>query len=358
MSLHAAVRVRFPDFLLDIEFSAPEGSFVSLLGPSGCGKTTALRGLAGLQSAERLLLDLGGEDFAALPPQKREIGFVFQDYALFPHLTVHDNVAYGPRMRKWDRPAVERAVEEKLDLVDLTGYGPRRIGELSGGERQRVALARALAPDPKLLFLDEPLSALDRQLRQRLRRDLKRIQHELGITTLYVTHDQEEALSLSDILVILRGGASVEEGPPAELYRNPETLFTAGFLGAANLLTPESGDGSAYRRAAEIIDSLEKSPDTGGSSARKEGAAIFFRPEDARIEDDGDSGDLTLEGTVRVTEYLGDSSYIEADCESAGRITVKTLGVYPGSEKSRIRVRVPAVSLKPLRGSTREERPG
>ena len=342
MALLAAVRVRFPDFLLDIEFSAPEGSFVSLLGPSGCGKTTALRALAGLQIAERLRLSIGGEDFAALPPQRREIGFVFQDYALFPHLTVHDNVAYGPRMRKWDSGAVERAVEEKLELVDLTGYGLRRIGELSGGERQRVAVARALAPDPKLLFLDEPLSALDRQLRQRLRRDLKRIQHELGITTLYVTHDQEEALSLSDILVILRDGAAVEKGPPDELYRNPETLFTAGFLGAANLLTPESGDGTAYRRAAEIIDSRVEASDSG--------VPIFFRPEDARIEDVEDSGALTLEGTVRVTEYLGDSSYIEADCESAGRITVKTLGFFSVSEKSPIRFTVPASSLKPLRG--------
>ncbi|MFP4562813.1 MAG: ABC transporter ATP-binding protein [Spirochaetia bacterium] len=342
MSLLAAVRVRFPDFLLDIEFSAPEGSFVSLLGPSGCGKTTALRALAGLQIAERLRLSIGGEDFAALPPQRREIGFVFQDYALFPHLTVHDNVAYGPRMRKWDNGAVERAVEEKLELVDLTGYGPRRIGELSGGERQRVAVARALAPDPKLLFLDEPLSALDRQLRQRLRRDLKRIQHELGITTLYVTHDQEEALSLSDILVIMRDGAAVEKGPPDVLYRTPETIFTAGFLGAANLLTPESGDGTAYRRAAEIIDSRVKASDSC--------VPIFFRPEDARIEDDENSGALTLEGTVRVTEYLGDSSYIEADCESAGRITVKTLGYFSGSEKSPIRFTVPASSLKPLRG--------
>ena len=340
MSFNAAVRVFFTDFLLDIEFSAPEGSFVSLLGPSGCGKTTALRALAGLQTAERLSLHLGGADLASLPPQHREIGFVFQDYALFPHLTVHDNVAYGPKMRKWSLSAVERSVTEKLDLVDLSGYGPRRIDELSGGERQRVALARALAPDPKLLFLDEPLSALDRQLRQRLRRDLKRIQHDLGITTLYVTHDQEEALSLSDIIVIMRDGSAVETGPPERLYRNPSTLFTAGFLGAANFLTPESGDGSVYLRAAEIIG-----PGTAGWT---EGTPIFFRPEDVRIGDGETGTALSLEGTVRVWEYLGDSSYLETDCDGAGRITVKITGVFSASPGDRIRLEVPPEGLKPV----------
>jgi ABC-type Fe3+/spermidine/putrescine transport system ATPase subunit len=212
------------------------GEFLTLLGPSGCGKTTTLRMIAGFEtpSGGRILLD--GEDVTALPPQRRGFGMVFQNYALFPHLDVFENVAFGLRARGAARGDIRRRVEEALALVDLAGYSRRKVQELSGGQQQRVALARALAPEPRLLLLDEPLSNLDTALRERTRTELRALLERVGITAIFVTHDQEEAFDLSDRIAILKGGRLQQVGTPEALYLRPANPFVASFLGRANFL--------------------------------------------------------------------------------------------------------------------------
>lgn len=213
-----------------------QGEFVTLLGPSGCGKTTTLRMIAGFEfpTSGRILLD--GKDIASTPPNKREMGMVFQSYALFPHLTVFENIAYGLRLRRISRAEIERIVHETTALVNLSGLEQRRPAALSGGQQQRVALARALAIRPRVLLFDEPLSNLDAKLRVALRSEIRQLQQRLGITSLYVTHDQAEAMSLSDRVVVMNGGRIEQVGAPAEVYRRPASRFVADFIGQANFL--------------------------------------------------------------------------------------------------------------------------
>ena len=236
-----AVTKRFGDTLavdrLDLDIA--RGAFVTLLGPSGCGKSTSLRMLGGFEtpSEGRVLLD--GQDVTGLPPYRRDVNMVFQDYALFPHMSVAENVGFGLEMKGAGRAAIAARVAELLDLVQLAELAERTPAQLSGGQRQRIALARALAPDPKVLLLDEPLGALDAKLRQQMQIELKRIQEQTQKTFLFVTHDQEEALTMSDTVVVMNAGRIEQMGSPSELYHKPRGRFVAGFIGDTNLLTCE-----------------------------------------------------------------------------------------------------------------------
>ncbi|BAN90086.1 ABC transporter ATP-binding protein [Aeropyrum camini] len=239
--------------LRGVSFSFPESSITAVLGPSGCGKTTMLKVIAGLLRPAKGRVLFGGVDYTSLPPERRNVGFVFQDLALFPHMTVYDNVAFGLRARGFSESGVRRQVEWALETVGLTPpreYWGRRVTSLSGGQQQRVALARAIAYEPPVLLLDEPLSHLDFKIRQRLLGELKRLQRKLGSTMIYVTHDQWEAMELADTLVIMRAGRIVQHGSPVEVYTKPSSVYVATFFGDANilpkeLLNPGSGDGSA-----------------------------------------------------------------------------------------------------------------
>src|SRR6266849_3311167 len=245
----AAVRVqevtkRFGDVVAvrEVSFSVGAGEFFSMLGPSGCGKTTTLRMIGGFEEPTYGTVYLGGRDVTDDPPYKRDVNTVFQSYALFPHLDVFENVAFGLRRKRESRADIERRVKESLILVDLPGFEKRKPSQLSGGQQQRVALARALINRPKVLLLDEPLGALDLKLRKQMQLELKRIQRDVGITFLYVTHDQEEAMTMSNRLAVMRHGKIEQIGAPEDVYERPATEFVAGFLGASNLLDGEIKD--------------------------------------------------------------------------------------------------------------------
>lgn len=260
---------------LDIE----SGELVALLGPSGSGKTTILRMVAGLEYADGGHIYFGEEDATDIPVRDRGVGFVFQHYALFPHMTVAENIAFGMKVSKVKRSpdAIRERVQELLELVQLAGLGQRFPGQISGGQRQRVALARALAVDPRVLLLDEPFGALDANVRRDLRRWLRKIHDELGITTLFVTHDQEEALDLADRVVILDKGNIVQEGTPEEVCRSPENAFVMRFLGDANALPATVRDGKAY-----VQDVIFDAPGVADGSAE-----VLFRPADVTWREDG-----------------------------------------------------------------------
>ncbi len=237
--------------LAAVDLVVPDGSIFALLGPSGCGKTTLLRIVAGLEQPDAGRVWFGGEDVTAVPVHQRRFGLMFQDYALFPHMSVAQNIAFGLEMARLPRAQVAARVEELLDLVDLHGYSDRAVDRLSGGEQQRVALARTLAPQPRLLLLDEPLANLDRQLREELVGDLRAILSRVGVTTLVVTHDQQEAFVLADWLAVMNAGRLVQQGAPAAVYANPASLFVAEFLGFQNLL-PAYVTGDTVRTALGV----------------------------------------------------------------------------------------------------------
>jgi spermidine/putrescine transport system ATP-binding protein len=287
-----------------IELHIAAGEFFSLLGPSGCGKTTTLRMIAGFEQPTegRILLD--GVDVAYTPPHKRNVNTVFQNYALFPHLNVFDNVAFGLRRAKRPKDELKRRVGEALELVRLTGYERRRSSQLSGGQQQRVALARALVLNPAVLLLDEPLGALDAKLRKALQIELKTLQQEVGITFLYVTHDQEEALTMSDRLAVMNGGRIEQIGAPQEVYEDPETLFVADFLGVSNLMDA-TGRGSVDGRCRVEIGRFEL--EAGGGPSDVVGPAkLVIRPERVELEPhEADSGPNCLPGMVERVVYVG-----------------------------------------------------
>jgi ABC-type Fe3+/spermidine/putrescine transport system ATPase subunit len=309
----------YPDFRLELDFQVRQGELLILLGPSGCGKTTTLRLIAGFIDPDSGTLSMDGRRIDTLPAHRREIGIVFQDYALFPHLNVRDNIGFGLRMQGWSAPDARKRIEELLHLVSLGGYARRKITRLSGGEQQRVALARALAPQPRLLLLDEPLSALDAKLRKTLRIEIRRIQRELGVTTLYVTHDQEEALVLGDRIAVMREGHVEQIGTPRQIYNTPANLFVGTFLGQANLLP-----GRLIRRLGTkegdvaLVDTPVGTLQARWPTEPAEEVTVFFRPEHCFL-DRKPSGSTNRSNRIKAQvvrrEYLGSHQLIEVEAQ-------------------------------------------
>jgi spermidine/putrescine transport system ATP-binding protein len=286
-----------------VDLAVPGGEFFSLLGPSGCGKTTTLRMIAGFErpTEGRILLDR--EDVASTPAHRRNVNTVFQNYALFPHLNVFDNIAFGLRRAKLGRAEIKERVARALELVQLTGFERRKSSQLSGGQQQRVALARALVLNPAVLLLDEPLGALDAKLRKTLQLELKALQQEVGITFLYVTHDQEEALTMSDRLAVMNAGRIEQFGAPQEVYEDPQTLFVADFLGVSNLMSAEA-KGAQNGGCRVVLDSFELEAGGGGNVTGP--AKIVIRPERVELEPHGSpSGPNRLPGMVERVVYVG-----------------------------------------------------
>ncbi|MBQ5796793.1 MAG: ABC transporter ATP-binding protein [Firmicutes bacterium] len=242
------------EVLKDISLDVKKGEFITFLGPSGCGKTTTLKIVSGLLDPDEGRVVLHGQDVTELPPEKRNVNTVFQSYALFPHMTVEGNVGYGLKLKKVPKAEIAKRVKEMLELVQLAGYEKRYPEELSGGQQQRVAIARALANGPEVLLLDEPLGALDLQLRRQMQLELKRLQKKLGITFIYITHDQEEAINMSDRIVVMDKGIFQQVGTPDEVYNRPKNEFVARFVGNANIIPGEGGESLAIRTENILLD--------------------------------------------------------------------------------------------------------
>ncbi len=297
----------------DLSLDILRGEFFSMLGPSGCGKTTTLRMIAGFEDATAGAIYLGGSDVTNLPPFRRDVNTVFQNYALFPHLTVYDNVAFGPRRKHMSEAEVKASVGRMLDLVQLHGYDRRKPSQMSGGQQQRVALARALINHPKVLLLDEPLGALDLKLRKQMQIELKRIQTEVGITFVYVTHDQEEAMTMSDRIAVMRAGKVEQLGTPEELYERPTTEFVAGFLGISNLLegrVDQSNDG--FAEVTLSGGTKVRVSNKSGECVPGQNVVIGVRPEKLRISPASGQAPTAdanaLEGSVVDASYVGVST--------------------------------------------------
>jgi spermidine/putrescine transport system ATP-binding protein len=312
----------------DLSLEIPEGEFFSLLGPSGCGKTTTLRMIGGFEEVTSGAIFLGDQEVTDLPPFRRATNTVFQNYALFPHLNVFENIAFGLRRRKTPTDEIKRQVAFMLDLVELPGYEERKPSQLSGGQQQRIALARALVNNPRVLLLDEPLGALDLKLRKQMQVELKRIQSEIGITFIFVTHDQEEAMTMSDRIAVMRQGRIEQLGAPEELYERPTTDFVAGFLGVSNLLDAEVAehddrwaalrlpDGTVLRAPAAMVDGAER-------------VRLGVRPEKLHVlavQDghaaDGGSDANVMHGTVLDASYIGVSTQYIVETPDGHRLTV------------------------------------
>jgi putative spermidine/putrescine transport system ATP-binding protein len=299
------------------------GEFVALLGPSGCGKTTALNCLAGLLPLTGGQITLDGRRIDTLPPEKRGFGMVFQNYALFPHLTVRANIAFGLRMQKVPKADIDRRVEEVLRLVRLTEQARKHPGQLSGGQQQRVAIARAIVLEPPLVLMDEPLSNLDAALRLEMRSEIRRIHQEFGLTTLYVTHDQEEALSLADRLVVLHEGRVSQIGTPADLYEHPANSHVAAFMGYRNLLHLEvaSADARGVLARGRGLE-LRGTPIADRALAEGEQVVVAIRPEDIHLAEDPERADVTA--VAEIVEYHGRQLHVEARSRDGDRIHFKT----------------------------------
>jgi len=296
-----------------LSFEVMEGEFFSLLGPSGCGKTTTLRCIAGFETLSEGAIALGGRRLDDRPPHRRDVGLVFQNYALFPHLTVFDNVAFGLRLRKVDQAAIERRVGQMLDLVDLPSLGARYPAQLSGGQQQRVAIARSLVLEPSLLLFDEPLSNLDLKLRIQMRYELRLLQRRLGKTAVYVTHDQTEALALSDRIAVLSQGRIEQIGTPSEIYERPASAFVADFIGSSNVLRARvRGDDGPADTAVEtehgLLLTIPRIPDAAGATV-----TLMLRPERFQMAglSNGDAGRANrFTAFVRDVTYLGEDLHL------------------------------------------------
>ena len=332
-----------------IDVDMPPGEFFTMVGPSGCGKTTTLRMIAGFErpTSGRILLD--GEDVAHTPPHRRNVNTVFQSYALFPHLNVADNVAFGLKYKKVTKDERAKAVAEALALVQLTGFEKRKPGQLSGGQQQRVALARALVLRPRVLLLDEPLGALDARLRKDLQVELKTLQENLGITFVFVTHDQEEALTMSDRVAVMNGGRVEQSGPPQAVYEEPATLFVADFLGVSNLIGADAAGRDGAACALKVGDVALRAAQ-GAIDARGPVKAMI-RPERVRIEPHGFEGENRLPGLVEHLVFLG--SFREVRVRLLGGALITAVQPNDGSsppheQGSAVAVHLPADSLRVL----------
>ncbi|MEA2556927.1 MAG: spermidine/putrescine transport system ATP-binding protein [Actinomycetota bacterium] len=296
---------RFGDFTAvdGINLDMPSGEFFSMLGPSGCGKTTTLRMIAGFERPTEGQILLDEEDMAQTPPHKRNVNTVFQNYALFPHLTVGENIAFGLKYKNATKQETKDRVGKALELVQLTGFDKRRPGQLSGGQQQRVALARALILNPAVLLLDEPLGALDAKLRKRLQIELKALQEEVGITFVYVTHDQEEALTMSDRIAVMSNGRVEQVGAPKEIYEEPATAYVADFLGVSNLMDAVAKGGTQGGCSVQVGD-FQLVAGQGDSQATGP-AKMTIRPERVHLEAQGISGENRIPGMVERVVYVG-----------------------------------------------------
>ena len=323
----------------DVSITIPSGEFFSMLGPSGCGKTTTLRMIAGFEAPDAGRIVLQGADVTHVPPAKRNVNMVFQAYGLFPHMTVGENIAFGPRIKKWSRDETRERVAEAIRTVRLDGFEDRRPGQLSGGQQQRVALARALVNRPAALLLDEPLGALDLKLRKEMQLELKDLQQRTGTTFVYVTHDQEEAMTMSDRIAVMNGGVVEQLATPRELYQRPASAFVAGFIGTSNLielrvdrrdgslLTMDLGDG-------QRILAIDGEQDAGSSRAGL--ATITVRPEWIKLST-GEVADRAshVGGTVVDVVYLGSVTQLIVLLPTGERLTVHRLNDEVGAEEPR-----------------------
>jgi spermidine/putrescine transport system ATP-binding protein len=346
-----------------VDLRIAEGEFFSLLGPSGCGKTTTLRMIAGFEEPTSGQILLHGRDMVGVPPFRRDVNMVFQQYALFPHMDVFENVAFGLRRKKVAKDEIARRVAEALALVELQGREKRRPRQLSGGQQQRVALARALVNRPRALLLDEPLGALDLKLRQAMQLELKRIQREVGITFVYVTHDQEEALTMSDRLVVMNAGRIEQLGSPRELYEYPATRFVANFIGTSNILTGRlERKGDAWALAGLGPDQRVIVTDAG-QAAHGEEVELAVRPEKVvlRAEHDPPPPDrCALRATVTEVVYLGTSTQYRTVTDGGAAVAVyrQNTSATPGAEVLTGQVgwlEWPPEHTYVLGGSTKEE---
>jgi spermidine/putrescine ABC transporter ATP-binding subunit len=302
----------------DVSLTVEPGELLTLLGPSGCGKTTTLRMVAGFEQPDAGRVRIGGEDVTGLMVYRRSIGFVFQNYALFPHLTTFENVAYGLRVRRLPETAIRARVGQVLELVGLPGYERRFPNQLSGGEQQRVAVARAVVVEPALLLFDEPLSNLDARLRVQMRAELSRLQRQLAITTVYVTHDQEEAMAISDRIAVMRDGSVAQVGSAEELYRAPRSAFVAQFIGRVNLLESRVLGVTGGRVAVALWDALLSVPGSDGYVTGQR-LSLVLRPESLTLVPESAKaaeGEVIVAGVVRGRTFLGEK--IEYAVEVAG----------------------------------------
>ena len=324
-----AVTKRFDDVLAvdDVSLEVERGSFFALLGPSGCGKTTTLRMIGGFEEPTAGRIYLGDREVTGLPPYKRDVNTVFQSYALFPHLSIFENVAFGLRRRGVRGGELRRRVDDALELVALSGFGRRKPRQLSGGQQQRVALARALVNRPQVLLLDEPLGALDLKLRKQMQLELKRIQNEVGITFVHVTHDQEEAMTMADRIAVMNEGRIEQLGTPSELYERPQTRFVAGFLGASNLLTGRVAGDDLVR----LDGGSEIRVPAGVLNGRRGRVGVGVRPEKVRLRGDDDN---VLEGVVAEQSYIGVSTQYVVETR-AGALAVYVQNSEPGAAAAR-----------------------
>ncbi|PYE89345.1 sulfate/molybdate ABC transporter ATP-binding protein [Phyllobacterium leguminum] len=326
---------RFPA-LHNVSLDIKSGELIALLGPSGSGKTTLLRLIAGLESPTEGTVFFGDEDASQKTVQERNVGFVFQHYALFRHMTVLDNVGFGLKVRPASsRPAkaeIRRRALELLDFVQLNGLEKRYPAQLSGGQRQRVALARAMAIEPKVLLLDEPFGALDAQVRKELRRWLREIHDKTGHTTIFVTHDQDEALELADRVVVMSQGRIEQVGTPDEIYDRPNSPFVYGFIGESSSLPVEVKDGAVWSADGDTGLSAEGTPDGE--------ATLYFRPHDVELFDDNENNSCSLAGTVVTSRRVGGTRRVELEIgDSRARVEIEVPADYPAADKSRIAFR-------------------
>ena len=346
-----ALTKRFDDVTAvdSVDLHISSGEFFSLLGPSGCGKTTTLRMIAGFEDPTSGQILLDGEDVADRPPYKRNVNTVFQSYALFPHLRVFDNVAFGLRRAGVDKGEVKSRVADALAQVELTGLERRKPAQLSGGQQQRVALARALVLRPAVVLLDEPLGALDAQIRRSLQVELKKLQEEVGLTFIYVTHDQEEALTMSDRLAVMNAGRIEQLGGPHDVYEQPDTTFVAAFLGISNLISgvarPANGN-----RCTITVGEFELQADTG-STATQGPTKVMIRPERIRIEPHESTGENRIPGIVERVVYRGNADQVFI--RAAGGDQLQALVQNAGTDRQyeagdAVRLHLPAQALRVL----------
>jgi putative spermidine/putrescine transport system ATP-binding protein len=325
----------------DIDLEIPHGQFVCLLGPSGCGKTTLLRLIAGLEAPSEGRIVVDNQDVTGQPAHERGFGMVFQSLALFPHLTVAENIGYSLRIRGQDKAAWSRRADELLELVRLPGVSGRNISQLSGGQRQRVAIARALAIDPKLFLLDEPLSALDAKLREAMQVELRQLQRRLGITTIVVTHDQREAMTMADIVVVMDHGHMRQVGRPLDIYRSPATTFVADFIGNSNLLKASiAGNGEVHLGSSTLR--VPRLPD---GATDGDAVTLSVRPEEVHVLPADSAGNNRIPGNVGFIRDVGASVEITVECGDLSVLAIMTPKDRPNVEVgSPVQVEIPSAA--------------